>query len=229
MTAPLAFLDETHVCFPPVSNALVNPDGLLAIGGNLKKSTLLKAYTHGIFPWFNEGEAIQWWSPDPRMVLFPDKIEISRSLSKVLRKKQFTVSTDQAFPQVIHACSEPRKAVEGTWITHAMQEAYTQLFRSGFAHSVEIWQDGILAGGLYGVAIGRIFFGESMFSRKNNASKVALVWLCQQIQQRNFALIDCQVYSNHLHSMGASMISRHEFIHQLEIHCRQDLSVANWL
>ncbi len=216
MTAPY-LLDQTHVtAFPDVELALREPDGLLALGGDLSQERLLAAYQQGIFPWYSEGQPILWWSPDPRMVLFPQDIKISRSLNKTLRKQIFDCTFDQQFEQVIIECSRPRlekgKLQTETWILDDMIDAYVKLHHAGYAHSVECWHDNKLVGGLYGVAIGKIFFGESMFSRKNDASKVALVFLAQSLQQAGYQLIDCQVYTSHLASMGAILIPRKEFI-----------------
>lgn len=212
-----------NVDFPDVSLALDEPDGLLAIGGDLKPHRLLAAYRQGIFPWYNEGQPILWWAPNPRAVLFPAKLKISRSLRKTLRKQLFTVTFDQAFNDVVEACSQPRdyESQPGTWITHDMKQAYQQLHKHGVAHSVECWQDGQLVGGLYGVAIGRAFFGESMFSRCSDASKVAFVTLAQQLAQCGFGIIDCQIHSQHLESLGAETIDRTRFTRLLDEFCEQ--------
>ncbi len=198
--------------FPPVERALEDPNGLLAAGGNLSVSRLLDAYAHGIFPWFNEDDPVLWWSPDPRMVLFVSELRVSRSLRKVLRSGEFIVTVDTAFEDVMRGCAEPRPHQSGTWITEDMLDAYTTLARRGLAHSIEVWSDGALAGGLYGVALGHMFFGESMFSRKSNASKVALVALVRQIQRWQFEMIDCQMATSHLASLGAREIPRREFV-----------------
>jgi len=201
--------DTRELKFPPVDHA--TPEGLLAAGGDLSVPRLLEAYRQGIFPWYSAGQPILWWSPDPRAVLFPDKIKISRSLKKTLRKDQFRVTADQAFRQVMLACAGPRKGETGTWITEEMVEAYCQLHEYGYAHSIETWMDGKLVGGLYGIGIGRVFFGESMFSRVNDASKVATVYLCRQLDAWGFELIDCQIASPHLFTLGAEEISRNQF------------------
>ena len=201
--------------FPPVEKALREPNGLLAMGGDLSSERLLDAYRHGIFPWFNAGEPILWWSPDPRMVLFPDQIRVTRSLAKRIRNGGFELRVDTGFVQVMKACAEPRHGEAGTWISPAMLAAYTRLHQAGHAHSVETWQDGRLVGGLYGVAIGRAFYGESMFSRVPDASKVALVGLARQLQRWQFGLIDCQMETSHLASMGARPIARSEFCARL--------------
>lgn len=207
--------DETNR-FPDVELALREPDGLLAVGGDLSPQRLLAAYRHGIFPWYNHEQPILWWAPDPRMVLFPEQLKISRSLRKTLRQGQFKVTTDTAFAEVIRACSEPRRGDASTWITMEMQIAYCHLHELGHAHSVECWCDGKLVGGIYGVTLGGVFFGESMFSRVSNASKVAFVHLVQQLKQWNFALLDCQVESAHLQSLGAENVSRSHFTAYLD-------------
>ena len=201
--------------FPPVTAALAEPNGLLAAGGELSASRLIAAYRHGIFPWFNAGQPILWWSPDPRMVLFPDELKVSRSLVKVLRNRDYEVRADTSFRAVMRACAEPRPAQDGTWITREMIAAYCALHELGVAHSVETWIDGELAGGLYGVALGRVFFGESMFTRVANASKIALVHLLRQLKRWNFGMVDCQVHTEHLVSFGAREIPRAEFMHKL--------------
>lgn len=202
--------------FPSPNHALTEPNGLLAVGGDLSLERLLAAYKLGIFPWYETGQPILWWSPDPRMVLFPDELHISKSLNKVLNKKAFNVTADQDFPAVISACANQRsKNREGTWITDEMQQAYINLHESGWAHSIEVWQENELVGGLYGVAIGGVFFGESMFATQDNASKVAFVHLVKSLQKRGIKLIDCQVSSEHLTSLGAREIKRSEFMYYL--------------
>jgi leucyl/phenylalanyl-tRNA--protein transferase len=205
--------------FPDVSLALREPDGLLAVGGDLSTERVLSAYRHGIFPWYSEDQPILWWSPDPRTVLFPASLKISRSLRRTLNQGQFQLTLDTAFHEVITACAEPRARSFGTWITPEMTAAYCKLHAQGFAHSVECRFDGSLVGGLYGVAIGRVFFGESMFSREPNASKVAFCHLVRQLASWEFGLIDCQVYSSHLASLGAEEIPRSRFVQQLDILC----------
>ena len=197
--------------FPPLEHALAEPNGLLAAGGDLSPERLLDAYSQGIFPWFNEDEPILWWSPDPRMVLFPNELKISQSLRKTIKKHDYQIRTDSQFTQIMEACAQPRKNQAGTWIHPQMIAAYTALHEMGWAHCVETWIDDQLVGGLYGVSIGRIFFGESMFSLKPNASKIAFVHLVQQLQQWQFDLIDCQVRTSHLASLGAREISRGQF------------------
>jgi leucyl/phenylalanyl-tRNA--protein transferase len=197
--------------FPPVE--LAEPNGLLALGGDLSPERLLLAYSSGIFPWYNEGEPILWWSPDPRCIFEPQALHISRSLGKLLRRGVFQVTFDRAFREVMLACAGVRQ--EGTWISPAMLAAYCRLHELGYAHSVECWQDGALAGGLYGVCLGRCFFGESMFHRAANASKVALAVLAERLRVRNFELIDGQLPSPHLFSLGAREIPRREFLQRL--------------
>lgn len=201
--------------FPPVESALRDPNGLLAMGGDLSLERLLDAYRHGIFPWFSPGEPILWWSPDPRMVLEPQAIRVTRSLAKRIRNGGFELRVDTAFAEVMRACAAPRADAFGTWISPAMVAAYTRLFEAGYAHSVETWHDGRLVGGLYGVAIGRMFYGESMFSREPDASKVALVQLARQLERWGFGLIDCQMETPHLASMGARTMPRAVFTARL--------------
>ena len=202
--------------FPPLDTALVKPNGLLAVGGDLSPSRLIEAYRCGIFPWYNEAEPILWWSPDPRMVLFPDELKISRSLAKVLKRGNYEVRADSAFKQVMEACAAPRDKHSGTWIHPGMISAYETLHEMGLAHSIETWMGGHLVGGLYGVSLGKIFFGESMFSRVSDASKIALVHLVKQLQCWGFRMIDCQMKTEHLASLGAREISRKEFSQTLK-------------
>ncbi|MFT5063842.1 MAG: leucyl/phenylalanyl-tRNA--protein transferase [Gammaproteobacteria bacterium] len=197
--------------FPPLDQALVEPDGLLCAGGDLSVDRLLDAYSQGIFPWYSEGDPILWWSPDPRMVLAPSEIKISRSLAKIIRNSGMEVRFNSAFSEVIHACAKPRNEDTGSWIIPEMIEAYIRLHQAGYALSAETWQAGKLVGGLYGVRIGRLFFGESMFSQQSNASKVAFVALCRKLELENVALIDCQMKSSHLASLGAYEIPRLAF------------------
>lgn len=204
--------------FPPPERALASPNGLLAAGCDLSVSRLLNAYRSGIFPWFNEGEPILWWSPNPRMVLFPDEFKISRSLRKAIRRNNYTIRTDSCFADVMRACAAPRSAQQGTWIHPEMIAAYSELHRLGYAHSVETWVDDELVGGLYGVAMGKVFFGESMFSRVSNASKIAFAHLVEQLAEWGFVLIDCQVKTTHLASLGAREIPRSVFGQILEQH-----------
>jgi leucyl/phenylalanyl-tRNA--protein transferase len=204
-----------EIIFPPPQ--LADKTGLLALGGDLGEERLLLAYSHGIFPWYSEDEPILWWSPDPRLVLYPDEIKISKSLEKVINKKVFDVTFDAAFGQVINLCSlAGRRKNEGTWILPEMITAYNALHESGYAHSVEAWKDGVLAGGLYGVSLGRCFFGESMFTIESNASKVAFACLVEHLKENSFLLIDCQVSTGHLKRFGAREIPRSLFLKQLK-------------
>lgn len=201
--------------FPPIDQALAEPNGLLAAGADLSPERLLDAYRRGIFPWFNAGEPILWWSPDPRMVLFPNEFAPSRSLRKRLRRGDYEIRVDSAFTEVMQACAAPRPGQRGTWITPPMVAAYTRLHRLGYAHSVETWIAGRLVGGLYGVAIGRVFFGESMFTRVPDASKIALAHLVAQLRAWGYGLIDCQMSTRHLASLGAREIPRQAFTRRL--------------
>jgi len=212
----------SDLSFPPPELALIEPNGLLALGGDLSCKRLIQAYSKGIFPWFNEDEPILWWSPDPRMVLFPAELKIARSLRKALQKHDYQVSADRSFDQVIAACAAPRRNQGGTWINPGMIEAYRELHRMGHAHSVETRIDGKLSGGLYGVALGRAFFGESMFSRTTDASKIAFVHLVKQLARWRFGIIDCQMKTAHLASFGAREIPRAQFTRTVEelIHYR---------
>jgi leucyl/phenylalanyl-tRNA--protein transferase len=195
--------------FPPTETALRQPNGLLAAGSDLSPTRLLEAYSRGIFPWFSEGDPILWWSPDPRMVLFPRELKISRSLAKTLRNKSYEVRVDTSFLAVMEACAmAPRHGQFGTWINSKMLEAYYRLHQLGYAHSFETWMDGELVGGLYGVALGRAFFGESMFRHTTDASKIAFVHLVRQLEEWNFGIVDCQMRTDHLASLGAREIPR---------------------
>lgn len=207
----IPWLDPNTLEFPCPGQALNEPDGLLAAGGDLSPARLLAAYRRGIFPWFNPGEPILWWSPDPRTVIYPERIHISRSLRKLLRRGTYRVTFDTAFNAVMKACAAPRNGASGTWIGADMVNAYTALHSQGFAHSVEVWLGEELVGGLYGIALGRMFFGESMFSRADNASKVGFAHLAHQLNLWGFPLIDCQVANDHLFSLGAEEISREAF------------------
>jgi leucyl/phenylalanyl-tRNA--protein transferase len=218
----MLFLLDPHdpeAPFPDPALAEREPDGLLAVGGDLGIARLLNAYRRGIFPWFSPGDPILWWSPDPRTVLVPGHVRVSRSLRKTLRRGQFAVSIDRAFDEVITACAAPRPGSEGTWLVPEMIAAYRRLHRQGWAHSVEVWHGMDLAGGLYGVAIGRVFFGESMFSRVSDASKVALVHLSRTLDAWGFGLIDCQVLTGHLVRMGAEQIRRAAFLGLIDRLC----------
>lgn len=214
--------------FPHPDRALTEPDGLLAAGGNLTPRRLLRAYRMGIFPWYSADQPILWWSPDPRLVLLPECLKVSRSLRKTLRKGLFAITADTAFEQVVAACAGPRQGEPGTWITSEMFRAYCRLHRLGHAHSIETWQQGELVGGLYGVSLGRVFYGESMFSWISDASKIALVALATQLQRWEFAVIDCQVTTAHLLSMGAVDIPRSSFLQLLECYCPQPGQPGPW-
>lgn len=229
-TAPFWIEPGTaEITFPDVELAMHEPDGLLAVGADLSMRTLLCAYRSGIFPWYGPGQPVMWWAPDPRLVLFPDELRVSRSLARTLRQGKFSVTLDTSFRAVVDACAAPRPFQSGTWITPQMVTAYTDLHAAGHAHSVECWYRGELVGGLYGVAIGRVFFGESMFTRVSDASKVAFVTLVRQLQRWDYQLIDCQVYTSHLASFGARAIPRREFTRILGRECRGDASASAWL
>jgi leucyl/phenylalanyl-tRNA--protein transferase len=215
-----------EILFPPGEHAIKG--GLLAVGGDLSPERLLAAYQEGIFPWYAEGEPILWWSPDPRFVLLPDELRVSRSMRQFLKKGLVRITFDQDFGEVIAACQKPRAGQDGTWITPEMQGAYSTLHDLGYAHSVEVWQDGVLAGGLYGVSLGRTFFGESMFSTLPNASKAALITLVGHLRDRGFAMIDCQVETPHLASLGARLIPRREFREILNASLRHETLRGNW-
>jgi leucyl/phenylalanyl-tRNA--protein transferase len=207
--------------FPDVSEALDDPAGLLAGGGDLSPERLIEAYRRGIFPWFSSGQPVLWWSPDPREVLFPHEIHVSRSLQRQMRRTPFRITENMAFPRVVSACAEPRDAIGGTWITPEMQSAYCELHRLGVAHSIEIWSGDALVGGLYGVRTGAVFCGESMFSRASNASKAALAWLAGVAPDRGIGLIDCQMPSAHLRSLGSRPLPRAQFLEWLQPGIRQ--------
>lgn len=223
----VVWLEDSLTPFPPVESALTQPNGLLAAGGYLSPERLLSAYRQGIFPWFNPGEPVLWWSPDPRCVIQPGQLHISRSLRKQLLKTPYQITFDKAFTRVMEACAEPRHSQSGTWISPQMIDAYTRLHLQGTAHSVEVWDGNELIGGLYGLAMGSLFFGESMFSRQVNASKIAFSFLCVQLDEWKFNLIDCQVYNAHLESLGATLISRKEFRSLLAQHI-DDPEVDKW-
>ena len=212
---PLFALDK-QITFPPVH--LAEPDGLLAVGGDLSTERLMMAYRSGIFPWY-EGEHILWWCPDPRFVMYPDELKVSKSMKVLLKRQAFDFTVNQAFTQVINSCKTiPRKEQDGTWITDDVKKAYTRLHQLGFAHSAEVWQNGLLVGGLYGVRLGRIFFGESMFSNTSNASKYAFISYIEHLKTEGVQLVDCQVYTEHLESLGAKMIPRQIFMQELARH-----------
>lgn len=221
------YLLSNDLIFP--SPQLAPQEGLLAVGGDLSRERLLLAYRTGIFPWYSENEPIMWWSPDPRLVLYPEQLRVSKSLKKIINKSLFKLTMDQAFDAVINACARSRtEANEGTWIVDEMIVAYCKLHQAGFAHSVEAWQDGKLAGGLYGVSLGRCFFGESMFTRISNASKVAFVALVRYLQELNFDLIDCQVANPHLQSLGATEIPRTRFLAELAQSLKAPTRRGSW-
>jgi leucyl/phenylalanyl-tRNA--protein transferase len=213
--------------FPDVNYA--SEDGLLALGGDLSPERLLVAYRKGIFPWYNPGEPILWWSPNPRCVLFPNKFRPSKSLQKSIRRQKFRFSVDQAFKHVIRQCAAPRAAGPGTWITADMMHAYIELHKRGYAHSVETWQQDKLVGGLYGIALGKIFFGESMFSTVSDSSKAALDYLVSSLVSMDYHLIDCQITSPHLLSLGAEEISRSEFVNQLDLGIGKENRPGFWV
>lgn len=217
-----------HTPFPPLASALAEPNGLLAVGGELSVERLLDAYAHGIFPWYGEGDPLLWWSPDPRMVLFPGELKVSRSLRKVLRARRYEIRTDNNFRRVMEACAAPRRGQDGTWIGREIIDAYCRLHDLGLAHSVESWIDGELAGGLYGVALGRMFYGESMFSRRTDASKIAFVHLVRQLQRWQFGMIDCQMKTDHLASLGAREIERDTFARHLAGLVNQPALMGRW-
>jgi leucyl/phenylalanyl-tRNA--protein transferase len=210
--------------FPPTEQALDYPQGLLAVGGDLSPARLINAYQHGIFPWYSDDQPILWWSPAPRCVLYPHSVHISRRLRRRYNQGLFRLTCDQAFTEVIAACAGPRHEQDGTWIDAEMQQAYIRLHQSGVAHSVEVWKDDRLVGGIYGLALGKVFFGESMFSETEDASKISLVALCRQLQRWDFSLLDCQISNPHLLSMGAEDISRAEF----EDHLKSTIGPNQW-
>ncbi len=216
-----------ELIFPPVEYA--EEDGLLAVGGDLSPQRLLLAYRSGIFPWYSPGNPILWWSPDPRFVLFPSRLRISKSMKQVLRQNRFHLTSDRAFEQVIDSCKKtPRKGQAGTWITEEMQSAYIQLHQMGYAHSVEAWRENQLVGGLYGIALGRCFFGESMFTTESNASKAAFIFLVKNLEEKGYSLIDCQVYTAHLESLGAEMLPREVFLEKLDVYLDQPTDQGSW-
>ena len=230
-----SIFDEEYL-IPPLRRDLVFPDpryaateGLLAYGGDLSPNRLLTAYRKGIFPWYSAGDPILWWSPDPRMLLYPEQFKVSKSFRRILRNGGFSVSFDQAFEEVIRYCGTvPREGQKGTWLLDEMQEAYIELHRMGFAHSVEVYLEGVLTGGLYGVAMGKAFFGESMFSLKSNASKVAFKALSDVLGLRGYDFIDCQVSNAHLERMGAVPVSRDSFLDQLEESLQKESDLGSW-
>ena len=222
---------KTRADFPDTETALTEPagpNGLLCAGGDLRPETIVAAYRRGIFPWFSDDQPILWWSPNPRMVLFPGEFKVTKSLAKTRRAGKFETRFDSAFADVIQGCAAPREPGGGTWIVPEMQEAYMALHRLGVAHSVESWRNGELVGGLYGIALGRVFFGESMFSQETDASKIALVALMEKLVRDDFALIDCQQQTRHLASFGARPIPRHEFVQRLQELINSKEPLSNW-
>ena len=215
--------------FPDPADALVEPNGLLAAGGALSPEWLLTSYRRGIFPWFEAGQPILWWSPDPRTVLIPGELKISRSLARRLKRREFEITADRNFAGVIGGCAEPRRYSQGTWITTEMRAAYERLHDEGWAHSFEAWQDGSLVGGLYGIAIGRVFFGESMFARRTDASKVALAHAHDFLIERGYALIDCQLPSAHLSRLGAISLPRRDFLNRLQALTETSGQPGSWI
>ncbi len=228
MTAPYLLSDDLLNAFPDVELALDEPNGLLAVGGDLSVPRLLAAYKNGIFPWFSDDQPVLWWSPDPRSVLNLDNFKISRSLKKTLNKNIFHVTFDTAFDDVIQACAATRKDGFGTWITNSMLDAYRELHKQGYAHSVECWFEQKLVGGLYGLSLGHAFFGESMFTRKTDASKVALAHLVAQLKQWQFDFIDAQISSEHMTSLGMAEISRSQFIQKLQHTLKYSSRIGKW-
>jgi leucyl/phenylalanyl-tRNA--protein transferase len=222
---PIVWLHD-ELIFPPVE--LSEANGLLAVGGDLSPERLIAAYTQGIFPWFGEHQPVLWWSPDPRLVLFPEKLHVSRSMQQIEKQKIFAVTYDRCFRDVITACRFSRREEGETWITEAMVDAYCLLHEQGVAHSVETWYKGELAGGLYGVALGKCFFGESMFTKVSNASKAAVIALARALPARDFTLIDCQVDSPHLRSLGAELLSRKIFLTMLTAALHQPTQPGSW-
>lgn len=224
----LPYFLSKELIFP--SPHLANADGILAVGGDLVPERLLLAYENGIFPWYSEDEPILWWSPDPRFVLYPDQLKVSKSMRPVFNQKKFKITYDQAFRTIIASCSKPRPndPFGGTWLTDEMIDAYCHLHELGFAHSVEAWQGGKIVGGLYGVALGKVFYGESMFAKVPNASKAAFITLVRDLKTKDYKLVDCQVYTGHLESLGAVEISREQFLNELETLLTPPHYRGNW-
>jgi leucyl/phenylalanyl-tRNA---protein transferase len=230
MRGSIVWLSErdSPQAFPPVERALSEPDGLLAAGGDLSPPRLLEAYRRGIFPWYSRGQPILWWCPDPRAVLIPQQIKVSRSLAKTIRNRGFETRIDQSFREVLRYCGSTELRPGGTWLSPEMRAAYLRLHKLGYAHSIETWLNDRLVGGLYGIAIGNVFFGESMFSLERDASKVALKRLCDELVTRGYQIIDCQMATPHLMSLGAQLIPRLEFIELLSAHVGEDLTPRAW-
>lgn len=226
---PIFWLDQEDLLFPHPS--LADPNGVLALGGDLRPERLLLAYQHGIFPWFNPGEEIIWWSPDPRFVLFPADLKVSKSMRPYFNQQKFRVTYDQSFAEVMKACQTVDRLAQGqagTWITGSMLEAYIKLHELGFAHSVEVWEGDELVGGLYGVALGKVFFGESMFTRRSNASKFGFISLVRHLSEKGYNLIDCQQQTKHLKSLGAKSISRAAFLEYLTQNRADESLKGSW-
>jgi len=223
----IPWLDHRHV-FPSLDLALKEPNGLLVAGGDLSPQRILAAYRAGIFPWFMPGEPILWWSPSPRMVLYVDEFKVPKSLVKVVRHRRYQITFDTAFEQVMQGCAAPRGAEAGTWISDEMLVAYTALHEAGFAHSFECWMDGELVGGLYGMALGKMFYGESMFARRSDASKIAFVHAVQWLRANGFAMVDCQMYTDHLARFGAREIDRDEFVAKLKVLLDEPEQLGPW-
>lgn len=225
---PVFWLDDQSLEFP--APELATPEGILAVGGDLSPARLLEAYAGGIFPWFNEGDPILWWSPDPRFVLFPDELVVSKSMRPYFNQKKFQVSFDQDFEGVMRGCQQSNRNGQSgdTWITEDMIQAYVQVHQLGYAHSVEVWQDGELVGGLYGISLGKIFFGESMFAQVSNASKFGFITLVQKLREKGFTLIDCQQQTQHLGSLGAKPISRKSFLNYLQENKKLNTLTGSW-
>lgn len=229
MNKKLFTLTSDNLTFPNPENALEDPDGLLAIGGDLSQTRLYNAYQHGIFPWFSEGEPILWWSPSERAVIKPTEVHISKSMAKFIRNTTLTITINHAFTEVINACSQPRKTQANTWISPAIKHAYQQLHIIGLAHSIEVWNEDTLVGGLYGVNVGGIFCGESMFHHQTNASKLAFIALCQHFSAYQGQLIDCQMITTHLQSLGVKPNTRQQFIQALNRHKASTIDPACWI
>ncbi|WOT06526.1 leucyl/phenylalanyl-tRNA--protein transferase [Shewanella youngdeokensis] len=225
----LSYLNPEQLDFPPAEQALRDPNGLLAVGGDLQPDRLLNAYYNGIFPWFNQDDPILWWSPDPRAVFIPGSLNISRSLVKYLKKQQWTFTINKQFSKVMQGCAAPRAKQDGTWITADIQQAYLSLHQQGRAHSIEVWENDTLIGGLYGLAIGQVFCGESMFHLRTNASKAAMIVLQQHLLRCGFKLIDAQVENDHLSSMGSKSISRNDFLELLRHLRNGNVNSDSWL
>ncbi|SHG84085.1 leucyl/phenylalanyl-tRNA--protein transferase [Ferrimonas marina] len=228
MLNAVQYLDYRDAPFPPPQQALQEPNGLLAIGGDLSPKRLVRAYRNGIFPWFNDGDPILWWSPDPRAVFYPDQYQVSKSTRRSIRRNGWHFSVNQAFEQVISACAAPRGGEQGTWICAPMRQAYLHLHQLGFAHSIEVWQEQELIGGLYGLGIGAVFCGESMFHRRTDASKAAFFALSSELRRLGVAMIDAQIENDHLRSLGAQVLGRDAFLSQLQRHRDSEVAWAQW-